>query len=96
MGTAGSVLPPPLPPPPPQAEARSRPCGLLYCRHRAALVSRRWHAAAHAPGLLREVLLFTAVPHAMAQLPSLTACCGTGGTGAAWTLHWQLTTALLR
>ena len=56
---------PPLPPPP------LSPVDCPCCRHRAALVSRRWHAAAHAPGLLNEERLYTG-SSAMAQLPLFT------------------------
>lgn len=31
------------------------PCLLFLCRHRAALVSRRWHSCAHMPDLCRSI-----------------------------------------
>ncbi len=49
------------------------PSGLCCCRHCAALVSHRWHAAAHAPEALRRI---SAHP-SLAQLQPLTA----------WLLH---------
>ena len=68
----------PFTPPPPllqlqcrrsEADTHSHPCGLCCRRHRAALVSRRWHAAAHAPGLLQSPIWCYSSTH----LPSLTA-----------------------
>ena len=79
MGTAGSnyaaaaaVV---LPLPPPNGQGVHRRLFHLFrrcCRHRAALASRRWHAAAHAPGSLRVVRL-SSFDNSVARLQSLAA-----------------------
>lgn len=43
---------------------------MCCCRHHAALVSRRWYAAAHVPDVLRSISSYGSTP---ARLPSLAA-----------------------
>ncbi len=50
--------------------AAQLPAALRRCRHLTALVSRRWHEAAHSPNVLRSI---ESIQPSLAQLQSLTA-----------------------